>query len=116
MNLRAFHRPLPVLLLLLPCVPTLASAAPVDASAENRYDPTHKARFQAADIDQSRGLSREEIAASLPRVLLRHFAEIDTDGSGELSPEELVAMREREAALREARRRERLDELRGGSY
>lgn len=85
------------------------------AAADSRYDPTHKARFRAADQDDSRGLSRAEVEAALPRVLLRHFDEIDTDADGELSPDELVAMRERESAHREARRQARLDELRGNS-
>ncbi len=86
-----------------------------DSAADNRYDPAHKARFRAADTDNSRGLSRAEVKASLPLVLLRHFDEIDTDSNGELSPDELVAMRKREDAQREARRQSRLDELRGGA-
>ncbi len=115
MNQRAFCSRAVLALLILCGLPAPGHAELADPAPENRYDPAHKARFQAADVDNSRGLSREEIAASLPRVLLRHFEQIDTDGNGELSPDELVAMREREAALREERRRERLDELRGGS-
>ncbi len=96
--------------------PVVRSADPAESvDAENRYDPAHKARFRAADTDNSRGLSRSEVEAALPRVLLRHFDDIDTDANGELSPDELVAMREREEARREARRQARVDELRGAT-
>lgn len=93
-----------------------SAASAANTAGDSRYDPAHKARFRAADTDNSRGLSREEVKASLPLVLLRHFDEIDTDANGELSPDELVAMRKREDARREARRQSRLDELRGGSH
>lgn len=76
--------------------------------------PDHEAQFRAADVDRSRGLSRSEVEAGLPRVLLKHFDSIDADGNGELSPEELIAMREEQAKARAARRAQRVQELQGG--
>lgn len=75
--------------------------------------PDHETQFRVADVDRSRGLSRSEVEAGLPRVLLKHFDSIDADGNGELSPEELIAMREEQAKARAARRAQRVQELQG---
>ena len=69
-----------------------------------RLREKYEARFRAADTDQDRQLNLAELQASdLPRVLEQRFAEIDLDGDGGLSPEELWAAREKRL---EAQRRQ----------
>src|SRR5499426_1774949 len=60
------------------------SAAPIAASQE--------ARVAAADADRDGLLSRAEVARALPRLAAR-FDEIDRNGDGSLSPDELRAWR-----------------------
>lgn len=56
-------------------------------------------QFRAADVDGSRSLTREEIeAAKLSNSLLRRFDEIDANGDGVLSPEELDTAHARRVA------------------
>ena len=68
----------------------------------------HEARFRAADTDNSRSLSLEEVSAGMPKVILKHFDAIDLDSDGQITPEELKQMAARQAELREQRRAERL--------
>jgi EF hand len=60
-------------------------AAPLAATAQ-------EGRFAAADADRDGLLSRAEVQRSLPRLAVR-FDEIDRNGDGALSPEELRASR-----------------------
>lgn len=53
-------------------------------------------QFHAADIDNSRSLTREEAKkAGLPAAIMDHFEDIDTDHDGQLTPEELMAAYEK---------------------
>ena len=83
------------------------SAAGADtppAEPDARLKAEWEQRFRAADKDASRSLDRDEAAAGLPKVLSRHFDDIDTDHSGAITPEELWEMHRREVAEREKRR------------
>lgn len=80
------------------------AAAPVNRSdrdaimAERRAALARKReeQFRAADLDQDRRLTRAELQQSdLPAVLSERFDEIDADGDGGLSPEELQALASR---------------------
>ncbi|MEQ1439934.1 EF-hand domain-containing protein [Fontimonas sp. SYSU GA230001] len=88
-----------IILPVLAALPAPPVHAASDAAVEQRRERLRQKReqqFRDADRDQSRSLSRAEIeAAGLPTSLLRHFDEIDTDGDGALSPEELQAMQDR---------------------
>jgi hypothetical protein len=61
--------------------------------------------FREADKDDSRSLTLAEAKKGLPKVLVRRFDKIDLDKDGEITPEELWAMHEREVAERERRRK-----------
>lgn len=75
--------------------PTMQSKAAV-AQRRERLREKREQQFRAADLDQSRSLTRTEIeTAKLPAALLRRFAEIDTNGDGALTPEELEAVQNR---------------------
>jgi Ca2+-binding EF-hand superfamily protein len=55
-----------------------------------------EAQFRAADADGSGSLTlAEATAAKLPDSLLNHFAEIDADRNGGLTPEELWTVHEK---------------------
>jgi Ca2+-binding EF-hand superfamily protein len=71
-----------------------------DAALKKQWEE----RFRAADKDHSRSLDRDEAKAGLPKVLYKHFDEIDTNHDGVITPEELWAMHEREVAQRKQRR------------
>lgn len=90
---------------LLPVLPAAAdSRSELLAQRREQLREKYEARFRAADADQSRGLSREEIVAGgLPRRWLSHFAEIDADGDQALSPEELWAAWEQRMAQQQPR-------------
>ena len=79
------------------------------ATPDEKLKQKWEQAFRAADKDHSRSLNREEAKAGLPKVLFRHFDEIDLDASGAITPEELWAMHEREVAARERRRGEPTD-------
>ncbi|HUS25182.1 MAG TPA: hypothetical protein VM369_09545 [Candidatus Binatia bacterium] len=92
-------------------VPMLAALLPLAAAAaapDAKLRAEWEQRFRAADLDHSRSLDRKEAAAGLPKVLSRHFDEIDTDHDGGLTPKELWALHQREERERERRRAERL--------
>ena len=58
-----------------------------------------EAQFRAADANQDRLLTREEIAAAkLPDSLVSRFDEIDANHDGGLSPEELWAVYDKRLA------------------
>lgn len=97
-------RRLPLLLLL--CGGCAFAQAPPEAR-DARLKADWEQRFRAADKDQSRSLDRQEAAAGLPKVLARHFDDIDTDHSGAITPEELWAMHQREVVERQKRREAR---------
>lgn len=98
---RSWQALLPVLLII---VPLALQAATDDASREallkerrEKLRQKWEQRFRDADVDQSRGLSVEEMqAAGLPRRMVSRFGEIDTDHDGEVTPEELLTAREKE--------------------
>ncbi|PWN55579.1 hypothetical protein DEH80_11975 [Abyssibacter profundi] len=79
------------------------------AGAES--SPDRQAQFRQADVDGSRSLSREEVRNGLPKIIHTRFDEIDLDQDGQLSPDELRALQARQAELREARRAQRLRDL-----
>jgi len=98
--LRRWFRILPVLTLALASAGAGAAGdgdAPTLDAHRERLAQKREAQFRAADQNGDRGLSREELAGSkLPKVLLRRFEDIDTDGDGKLSPEELQALEQRQ--------------------
>ena len=97
-------RLLPVLLLLSGTSAfALAPPAEPDAALKKQWEQ----RFRDADKDGSRSLDRAEAKAGLPKVLFRHFDDIDTDHDQHITPGELWAMHRREVAEREKRRAER---------
>lgn len=71
-----------------------------DAALKKQWEQ----RFRDADKDASRSLDRDEARSGLPKVLFRHFDDIDTDRDQHITPEELWAMHRREVAEREKRR------------
>jgi hypothetical protein len=85
--------------------PALAAAPTAEPDAKLKAD--WEQRFRAADKDQSRSLDRQEAQAGLPKVLVRHFDDIDADHSGSITPEELWAMHQREVVERQKRRETR---------
>lgn len=62
------------------------------------FDPVRK-DFAAADVDGDENLTREEVAAGMPR-LLPVFETIDTDGNQRLSTGELRSWLEWQRVLR----------------
>lgn len=82
----------------------LAYAQDPPAEPDARLKQEWEQRFRAADKDQSRSLDRTEAQAGLPKVLFRHFDEIDTNHDQRITPEELWAMHEHEVAERAKRR------------
>jgi Ca2+-binding EF-hand superfamily protein len=97
-------RRLPIFLLLCGgCA--FAQAPPAEPDAKLKAD--WEQRFRAADKDASRSLDRQEAQAGLPKVLSRHFDDIDTDHDGLITPEELWAMHQREVVERQKRREAR---------
>ncbi|MDZ5696899.1 hypothetical protein [Chelativorans sp. M5D2P16] len=48
--------------------------------------------FESIDMDQSGGISLQEIQVVAPDVTEETFNAVDTDGSGDLSPEEFAAI------------------------
>jgi len=91
---------------LLLCGGCAMAQAPPEAP-DAKLKAAWEQRFRAADLDNSRSLDRTEAAAGLPKVLSRHFDDIDTDHSGAITPEELWAMHQREVAERQKRREAR---------
>lgn len=72
-----------------------------------------EALFRAADLDNSRSLSRSEVEAAMPKVIWRHFDEIDLNADAQLTPEELKTMAARQEQAREQRRAQRMRHLKG---
>ena len=71
--------------------------------------PGHMAeRLKAADTNGDGMISRAE-AAALP-MIAKHFDEIDTDGNGQLSPDELRAFHEKMRAQHEQTQEQRFAE------
>ena len=63
-------------------------------------------QFRAADRNQDRGLSAEELReARLPVVLNENFDAIDKDQDGRLSPDELLAAQEQRVEAQQMPRR-----------
>lgn len=93
-----------ILPVLLAVVASAARAGTADAQRDallqqhrERLAQKREQQFRAADRDGNGGLSRTELAASsLPKVLTSRFDEIDSDHSGELSPQELQALERRQ--------------------
>lgn len=77
-----------------------------EAVLENRREQLRQKweqQFRAADANQDRSLTQEEVrAAGLPATLSERFAEIDRDHSGALTPEELMAVYEQRLAAQRA--------------
>jgi hypothetical protein len=88
--------------------PAFASGDAVPARPDDKLKADWEQRFHDADKDRSRSLDRGEAKAGLPKVLFRNFDAIDTNHDARITPEELWAMHEREVALREKRRNERV--------
>lgn len=84
------------------------AAEPTPAQPDAQLKRDWEQRFRAADTNGNRALDRAEAEAGLPKVLSRNFGRIDTDASGDITPEELWAMHEREVAAREKRRAQRV--------
>lgn len=80
------------------------SRADLLESRRERLKQKYEAQFREADADRSRGLTLAEAkAARLPDALVERFSEVDTDGTGELSPEELWAVEQRRLAAQQPR-------------
>ena len=82
------------------------------ASDDVSQEPDRQAQFRRADVDSSKSLSREEVANGLPRIIHARFDEIDLNHDDLLTPDELRALQQRQAELREERRAQRLKDLR----
>ena len=95
----------PLILLLLCGFSAHAQELPAEPDAKLKAQ--WEQRFRDADKDASRSLDRDEAKAGLPKVLFKHFDEIDADHDSRITPEELWAMHRREVAAREKRRAER---------
>jgi CubicO group peptidase (beta-lactamase class C family) len=77
----------------------------VPATPDEKLKAKWEKIFREADKDESRSLTLAEARKGLPKVLVRRFDRIDLDKDGEITPEELWAMHEREVAERERRRK-----------
>jgi hypothetical protein len=99
---------LPALLLGWPGVLFSSVAAADDGIAP---EPDREAQFRRADVDNNRSLSRQEVEDGLPRIIHARFDEIDLNADDHLTPDELRALQERQAQLREERRAQRMRDL-----
>jgi len=70
--------------------------APADAGKGDRAQKMQE-RLKAADKNGDGKISREEAAASLPR-LAKHFDEIDTNKDGFITKEEMKAFHDKKQA------------------
>ena len=75
---------------------TACAQAPTDAAKGERAQKMHE-RLKAADKNGDGKISREEAAASLPK-LAKHFDEIDTNKDGQISREEMKTWHEKRQA------------------
>src|SRR5258706_13841733 len=83
----------------------IAVAAPEGAGGHR--DGAMLERIKAADTNGDGLISKEE-AKALP-MIAKHFDEIDTDGNGQLSPDELRAFHEKMQAQRFAEHFRKID-------
>jgi hypothetical protein len=90
----------------LASVAIIAVAAPEGAGG-HRYGAMQE-RIKAADTNGDGLISKAE-AQALP-MLAKHFDEIDTDGNGQLSPDELRAFHEKMRAQHEQMQAQRFAE------
>jgi Ca2+-binding EF-hand superfamily protein len=76
--------------------PSSAQPAADDSALQARRErllQKWEARFRAADTNGDGLLSLQECRdAGFPAAITGHFAQIDTDGDGQLSPAELMAV------------------------
>ncbi|MEP7156427.1 MAG: EF-hand domain-containing protein [Betaproteobacteria bacterium] len=72
--------------------------APADAGKGDRAQKMHE-RMKAADKNGDGKISREEAAASLPRIA-KHFDDIDTNKDGQITKEEMKAFHEKNHAAK----------------
>ncbi|MGB1563897.1 MAG: hypothetical protein ACPHN2_20595 [Sinimarinibacterium flocculans] len=80
-------------------LPLVAGCAGGYADARRDALSPVRAEFDAADTDGDEALDREEVAAGMPK-LLEVFAEVDTDGNGEMTAAELRSYLQWQRVLR----------------
>lgn len=90
-------RRLPILPLIVPVL-LCACGTHYGERRPDAFDPVRK-DFEAADTDRDENLSREEVAAGMPK-LLPVFETIDTDGNQRLSTGEMRSWLEWQRVLR----------------
>lgn len=94
--------------LLLFCSPILPAQDHASSNPDEALKAQWERQFRAADKNNDRALDRAEADAGLPKILSRNFDQIDLNTNGQITPEELWAMHEREVAQREKRRAQRV--------